>query len=170
MMTKNEILHERAQIASSIKSMQDIDYSNQCSVVEFILTPEKYAIEEEFVTEAVWMKDYTPIPGTPAFVMGVINLRGRIVSIINLKNLLNIKERGLADMSKVLILSNNNMEFGIVTDSIIGNKILDLKTLSPPPINLNRTDLEFLKGVDLNGLILLDALAILNSQKIVVQH
>lgn len=170
MKTKNEILHDRAKMASIIKSMQDIDYSNQSPVVEFILTPEKYALEEEFVAEAIWIKDYTPIPGTPAFVMGVINLRGRIVSLINLKNLLNIKERGLADMSKVLVLKNNNMEFGIVTDSIIGNKILDLKTLSPPPINLNRTGLDFLKGVDPNGLILLNALAILNSQKIVVQH
>jgi purine-binding chemotaxis protein CheW len=141
----------------------------QISVVEFLLTPERYAFAESYVSEVLSLKEITTIPGTPDFVMGVINLRGRVVSIINLKTLFNLKERGLTELNKVMILKNETMEFGVVADAILGNTIIDLSTLSAPPINLDNAGVEYITGVTSEGLILLNADSLLASKQIILK-
>ncbi len=168
MNTEKEILLARAQQTAFRKSGENKEKTATTTVVEFLLAPEKYAIEEKYVSEVLLLKDITSIPGTAAFVMGVINLRGRIVSIINLKILFNLKERGLTELNKVIILKNECMEFGIVTDSITGNKILVNDTLSPPPLNLDSTGFEYITGVTPEGLILLNAAQLLSSKQIIL--
>lgn len=169
MKTESEILIERAKLTSGRNKTNNNDQTRQVTIVEFFLSPERYGIEEKYVSEALSLKEITPIPGTPPFVMGVINLRGRIVSIINLKILFNLKERGLTELNKVLILKNEIMEFGIIADSIIGNKLIDTGTLSAPPLTLDHLGLEFISAVDPSGLIFLNAEKILKSKNIVVK-
>jgi len=169
MKTDAEVLKERALRTAGRNKVKTNDVSKLLNVVAFQLQPERFAFGEKFISEVLALKEITPVPGTPLFVMGVINLRGRIVSIINLKTLFNLKDRGLTELNKVLILKNENMEFGIVADSVIGNQQIDTETLSSPPITLDQTGTEFISGVDISGLILLDASQILNSNKLIVK-
>lgn len=162
-----DILLERAQQIAGRKKVESHQDAATISVVEFNLAPERYAIEEKFVSEVLSLKEITSIPGTPAFVMGVINLRGRIVSIVNLKTLFNLKEKGLTELNKVLILKNESMEFGIVADSIFGNRSLASNGISPPPLTLDTIGIEFITGVTPDGLVLLNALNLLTSKKII---
>jgi len=136
---------------------------NTLLIVEFLLAPERYAINSSFVSEVLSLKEITAIPGAPLFVMGVINLRGKIVSIVNLKKLFNLKEKGLTELNKVILLEHGNMEFGIVADAIAGNKLMELNDLSPPPPTLSGTGAEFISGVSPDGLILLNAESLLTS-------
>jgi len=164
-----EILLERAKKIAGRKENNILKTENTISVVEFLLSPERFAIEEKYVSEVLSLKEITPIPGTPAFVMGVINLRGRIVSIINLKTLFNLKERGLTELNKVIILNDEKTEFGIVSDSISGNKTIDLQTLSSPPLTLNTIESDNIKGITPDGLIILNAANLLNSKQIILK-
>ncbi len=164
-----EILIERANKVAGRKGNNTLITESTISVVDFLLIPEKFAIEEKYISEVLSLKEITSIPGTPAFVMGVINLRGKIVSIINLKTLFNLKERGLTELNKVIILKDENMEFGIVADSISGNKTIDLQTLSLPPLTLNTIDSENIKGITPDGLILLNAANLLISKQIILK-
>jgi purine-binding chemotaxis protein CheW len=164
-----EILLERAKKVAGRKENNILKTENTISVVEFLLSPERFAIEEKYVSEVLSLKEITPIPGTPAFVMGVINLRGRIVSIINLKTLFNLKERGLTELNKVIILKDEKTEFGIVADSISGNKTIDLQTLSSPPLTLNTIESDNIKGITPDGLIILNAANLLNSKQIILK-
>lgn len=163
------ILLERAKKVAGRKENNILTTENTISVVEFLLSPERFAIEEKYVSEVLSLKEITSIPGTPAFVMGVINLRGRIVSIINLKTLFNLKERGLTELNKVIILKNESMEFGIVVDSISGNITIDLQTVSTPPLTLNTIDSHNIKGITPDGLILLNATNLLYSKQIILK-
>jgi len=158
---------ERAKWMAVRRDTQTSLVGETLSVVEFLLTPEKYAIEVQYVTEVLTLKEITRVPGTPAYVMGVINLRGKIISIINLKSLFNLKERGLTELNKVLIIKDETMEFGIVADSISCNKIIELNTLSPIPLNLDAIGIESILGVTQDGLILLNAKNLLSSKKLV---
>lgn len=162
------ILQERAKKIAGRKDLESQYTGESITVVEFLLSPERYAFEEKFASEVFFLKEITSIPGTPSFVMGVINLRGRIVSVINLKSLFNLKERGLTELNKVIILKNDKMEFGIVADSIIGNKSLYLSTLSQPPITLDHIGAEYISGVTRDGLILLNAIQLLSSKQIII--
>ncbi|MEI7677596.1 MAG: chemotaxis protein CheW [Bacteroidales bacterium] len=167
--SEKEILIERAKKIAGRKNRDTNVAVEQISVVEFQLTPERYAFAESFVLEVLSLKEITTIPGTPDFVMGVINLRGRVVSIINLKTLFNLKERGLTELNKVMILKNETMEFGVVADAILGNAIIDLSTLSAPPINLDNAGVEYITGVTPEGLILLNANSLLTSKQIILK-
>ncbi len=167
--TEQQILLERAKSVAGRKTDQSENPGDFLSVVEFLLVPERYAIDASFVSEVLPLREVTSIPWTPPFVMGVINLRGKIVSVINLKVLFELKERGLTEMNKVIILENPRMRFGIVADAIIGNKLIPPDTISAPPLNLNITAGEFVKGVSADGLILLDAEVLLSSSKIITE-
>jgi purine-binding chemotaxis protein CheW len=160
------ILQERAKsIAGRNKTVGEADGS-LISVVEFLLKPERYAIEEKYISEVLFLKDIAPIPGTPPFVMGVINLRGRIVTVVNLKSLFRLKEKGLTDLNKVIVIQNENMEFGIVSDVIVGSKTIDTGRLCEPPLTLHGDGAEFISGVTSDGLILLNTVALLSGKTI----
>jgi len=165
--SEKDILIERAKKTAGRKNRNANISVEQITVVEFLLAPERYAFAEAYVSEVLSLKEITTIPGTPAFVMGVINLRGRVVSIINLKTLFNLKERGLTELNKVMILKNETMEFGVVADSILGNTIIELNKLSAPPITLDNAGIDYIAGVSAEGMILLNAESLLTSKQII---
>ena len=169
MKDEKSVLFERAQQIAGRKDRVNVDIDT-LTVVEFMLMPEKYAIEEKYISEVFFLKDITAIPGAPAFVMGVINLRGKILSVINLKCFFNLKDRGLSDLNKVIVIQNDNMKFGIVSDAILGSKTIALSSLSPPPLTLLNNGAEFISGVTSDGTILLHALQLLTSKQIIVNN
>lgn len=165
---QREILLERAKQISGRRDVYNQIDGKSISVIEFLLIPERYAFEEIYVSEVLFLKEITTVPGVPPFVMGVINLRGKIISIVNLKNLFNLKDRGLTELNKVMILKNDKMEFGVVADSITGNKSIFLNTLSPPPITLGKIEAEYIRGITPDGLILLNADCLLSSNHLII--
>lgn len=168
MKSEKEILIERAKKTSIKKGKGNQVTDKSISVVEFLLSPERYAFDEKYVSEVISLKYITSIPGAPSFVMGVINLRGRVVSVINLKILFNLKESGLTELNKVILLKNEKMEFGIVADSILGNKTILQNTLSPAPLTIDNVAAEYISGLTPDGLILLNAFQLLSSKQIIL--
>lgn len=170
MKSDKEILLERA-ISTAKKNISSFKKKdNTVSVVEFSLASEKYAFEKSYVSEVLILREITPIPGTPPFVMGVVNLRSKILSIINLKSLFNLKDRGLYDLTKVIVLGNGENCFGIVSDSIFGIREVDLNSASQPPLNLNSAEVEFISGIFPDGQILLNAQKLLTSPKLIIKQ
>jgi len=139
-------------------------------VVEFLLMPEKYGIESKYVSEVLSLKELTPIPGAPSFVTGIMDVRAKIISIVNLKLLFNLKETGLTQLNKIIVLKRGPMEFGIVTDAIAGTREVLLKGLGAPPATIQGTLAEYIKGITPEGLILLDGENLLTNKSIIVNQ
>lgn len=156
MSSDDQILKERARQLAK-KREDSNNNSAQTLVVEFMLFPEKYAIAASFVEEVFTLQQITPLPGTPEHLMGVINFRGRIVPVINLKNNFMLKERGLTEMNKVLLLRKDQTVFGLLTDGITGSQNIDMDQLAEPPLNLSNIGKEFITGLLQDGTIVLDA-------------
>jgi len=89
-------------------------------VIAFTLVTEIYGIESNFVKEVYTLTDFTPLPGVPSYIFGIINVRGQILPVIDLKKFFNLPEKGLGELNKVIILSNGLMEFGILADVVLG--------------------------------------------------
>src|SRR5450631_2119917 len=81
---KQGILRKRAK-ALARQLEQDHDAGTGLDILEFLLSYETYAIEMCWVAETYPLKDLTPLPCTPAFVAGIINVRGRILSVIDIR-------------------------------------------------------------------------------------
>ncbi len=162
-----EILKKRAQqLARKPETPEAL--SEKLAVIHFVLHPEHYVLEQRFVKEVFTLEDITAIPGTPSFVMGVLSHRGTVITAFNLKELFQLQETGLTEFNKIMIVSDGEHTFGIVTDEIHGVMHLDVHTLSPAPDTISETGRDFIKGVSPEGLILLDAEKLLASDRMVI--
>ena len=139
-------------------------------MIEFRLASETYGIESRFVREVYPLKDFTPLPGTPPFVLGIVNVRGQIVSVVDLKRFFSLPDRGLGQLNKVIIIRNDRMEFGILADAILGTYSIPLEAIQPPLPTVTGIGAEYLKGVTGECVIILEAERILCDEKIVVHE
>ena len=141
-------------------------------ILEFTLGKERYAFVLKWVSEVCRVSEITEIPGTPAFVKGIVNFRSRIYSVIDLGRLLNLPanpDEGIDVVgSQLLILTSRDMEFAIRIDRLEGVRSLPIKNLQPHLATLEGAKAKYFKGVTSDHLILLDAEKILTDKKIVV--
>ena len=161
------ILKKRAH-ELSIEQIETTTGQELIEIIEFSLGYERYGLETSFIREVYPLKDFTPLPGTPAFLLGIINVRGQIISVIDLKKFFNIPEKGLGELNKVIIIKNERMEFGILADTIEGTYSIPLETVKSSPFTGDFIVTEYIKGVTREHLIVLDAEIILNDEKIIV--
>jgi len=132
-----------------------------------MLAYERYAIDTSFVREVHPLKDITALPGTPPFIAGIVNVRGRIVSVVDLKQFFDLPVRGLTDLNKVVILDDGQMEFGLLVDAIVGVQRLALDTIQSKPATLTGVRTGYLLGVTAEPTVILDAAKILGDPAIV---
>ena len=110
---KKAILKARAHDLAAIRN-EELGQEEAIDVLEFRLACEAYAVETSYVQEVLAVGTITPLPGTPAFIVGVVNVRGRIHSVMDLKQLFDIPAKGLGDLNRLIILKSGAMEFGIL--------------------------------------------------------
>jgi len=122
---KRSIPEARAQ-ALAKEPKGDIIEREHLEIIQFRLASETYGIETKFVREVYPLKDFTPLPCTPGFVLGVVNVRGQILSVVDLKTFFNIPEKGLGEMNKAIAIRNERIEFGILADIILGVQLIAL--------------------------------------------
>ncbi len=163
---KKSILKSRAHILAK-EEHNETNQQEYTEIVEFRLASENYAFETAFVREVYLLNNYTTLPGIPDFILGIVNIRGQIISVIDLKKLFNLPATGLGELNKIIVLQNGKMEFGILADVIIGSYPILLKDSGPLTIrNMNGSIKDYLKGVTSSHLIILDARKILEDKKL----
>lgn len=162
------VLLARARaLAQPVASARD---GTSLQVLVFRLAHERYAVDIDAVREVCPLKSLTPLPGVPDFVMGIVNLRGHVVSVLDLKRFFGLPETGLTDMNKIVLLADENMEFGLLADAVTGVLMVDSEALAQTSLPLNDARLPYLKGVTADHLILLDARQLLNDPRMVVDE
>ena len=166
---KKRILRARAQALAAVPA-ERVAAARTVDVVMFRLADEAYGIELPFVREVYPLKAFTPVPCTPAFVLGIINIRGQILSVIDLGKFFDLPEKGLTDLNKVVVLSRGAMELGILADEVVGVQVIPLDRIQPIPPILAGLRETYLKGVTPERLAVLDGGAILSDRSIVVDE
>lgn len=139
-------------------------------VVEFMLAYERYAVESRYVREVSYLVSLTPLPCTPAFVLGIVNLRGEIIPVIDLKKFFDLPEKGLTDLDKIIVLQSGKILFGILADAIVGVRRILLTHIQPSLPTLTGVRKNYLKGVTPERLVVLDAEKLLTDENIIVQE
>jgi len=163
------ILHERAlALAAEPDGTQPL--GDSIEVVEFLLAHERYAVESSYVREVYPLENLTPLPCTPAFVLGIVNLRGEIVSVIDARKFFDLPQTGLPDLNKVIVLKSGNMVFGILADVILGVRRIALAEIQPSLPTLTGIRDKYLKGITPERTVVLDAGKLLADEELVVQE
>lgn len=165
---KRLILKERARALAGETGDKKPE-QGRTEIIVFRLASEIYGFETTFVREAFQLKDYTAIPGTPPFVVGVVNVRGQILSVLDFRKFFNLPGNGLGELNKLIIIHNNEMEFGVLTDEIIGIRNIVPGELQQSLPTLQGLKEEYLKGITADRLIILDADKLLSDKNIIVK-
>ncbi len=129
--------------------------------VAFLLAQETYAVESRYVREVYPLKELTPLPGAPPFLLGIASVHGQILPVVDLKRLFELPEKGLADLNKLVILREGSAELGILADQMLGMRAIPVREIEPSLPTLVGIRAEFLRGVTQGPIVVLDARKIL---------
>lgn len=161
------VLKDRARLLA-LEPETDVASEDRIEVTEFLLNDERYAVESLHVREVSHVRSLTPVPCTPAFVVGLMNLRGEVLPVIDLKRFFGIVGQELTGGAKVIVLRGDAMEFGILVDAVPGVIEVRLDSLQPSLATLTGIRAKYLRGVTEDRLAVLDAAALLADEEIVV--
>ena len=137
-------------------------------VLTFALGVERYAIETRYVREVVRLADFSPVPGVPEFVLGVTNLRGDILCLIDLRKFFDVSSKGLTDLSRMVVTGIERAEFGILVDETFEIARLHPDHIVPAPESVAGVARKYLLGVTREALIALDGAALLRDPRLYV--
>jgi purine-binding chemotaxis protein CheW len=163
------ILKERAR-ALAREPEAEAPADQRIEGLAFLLAHETYAFESRFVREVFPLEHLTPLPCTPAFVLGIVNLRGEILSVVDIKKLFDLPDKGLTDLNKVIVLQSGGMHFGILADAIGSVHCIPRAEIQPPLPTLTGIRQDYLLGVTAERLIFLDAEKLLSDEKLIVHE
>jgi purine-binding chemotaxis protein CheW len=163
------ILHGRARALARTPRRASAE-GVMLEVLEFRLASERYAVESRLVQEVHPLRDLTPLPCTPPFVLGIVNVRGRILPVLDLKKFFDLPERGLTDLHRIILVRGNDLELGLLADVIVGVRSVEADNLQPSLPTLTGIRADFLKGVSDERLVVLDLHRILLDPKIIVHE
>ncbi|MCD9023383.1 chemotaxis protein CheW [Cohnella silvisoli] len=145
--------------------------AEEMKVIVFTLAQEEYGIEVDKVRTIERLVPITRVPKTPAFVKGVINLRGIVIPVIDLRGRFGLPETDLTENSRIIIVAANDLEVGFIVDS--ANDVMDVMsdTIENPPEVLGGIKAKYLSGVAKIGesrlLILLNLVEVLSRNEII---
>ncbi len=139
----------------------------------FKLTDEEYGVEILKVREINGIMDITAVPQMPAYMKGVINLRGKVIPVVDLRLKFGLKEIDHTEQTCIIVVDVGK-EIGIIVDTV--SEVLDVseENIEPPPAMGGSVDTSFILGMGKVGdtvKILLDIDKVLNSDELgVVVH
>ncbi|HAK60421.1 MAG TPA: chemotaxis protein CheW [Nitrospiraceae bacterium] len=122
------------------------DSGPQVHLVTFTLEKEEFAVDIDRVQEIIRVGQITPVPNTPEFIDGVINLRGKVIPVFNLRRRLNLAEGALTKHSRIMIVETKTRVLGMLVDAVQQVLWLPAASVEAPPEEAGRTTAK-VKGI-----------------------
>lgn len=137
-------------------------------LVGFKIGDEEYAVDILMVQEIIRMMQVTKVPNAPDFVDGVINLRGRIIPVIDLRTKLGLKRKDVDKDKRIIVVEVSGKTVGFIVDAVTEVLRIPSSITEPPPDIITSVRSEFIKAVgklEDRLLILIDLEKILSSDE-----
>lgn len=115
--------------------------------VGFKLGKEKYAIDIMVIEEILRKTEITPVPKAPDFIQGIINIRGRVIPVVDLKNKLNLGMVDDSQTSRIIITNIGGKKVGFLVDEVDEVLRIEKDTIEDAPALAVNIDSQYIKGV-----------------------
>jgi purine-binding chemotaxis protein CheW len=155
-----EILRARAQrVAAGIKTE---DETAVFTVLLVTVQQERYAMPVEQINSIFERITVVPVPGTPPFIAGISNIRGRIIPVLDLGLLMNIPGERSTDSGVLVLVETRELEVAFRVDATLESQTFPNTSLSALPTDFEAKRSTYLRGLLPGGIALLDIHTILN--------
>lgn len=116
----------------------------------FLIGSETYAIEISYVTEIIGIQPITEVPEVPEYIRGIINLRGKIIPVMDVRLRFKKPFMGYAERTCVIVINVNEISIGLIVDSVAEViSIPDSDIVAPPEVGKGSS--KFIKGIGKTG-------------------
>ena len=161
------ILEARARALSRV---HEVETGDSTQLVVFSLADETYGIPTGYVREVQPLREISPVPCTPDFVVGIINIRGSIYSVVDIRKFLGVPEQEITALTKVILVNTAGLEVGILADDVSGSMSVPLAEIKPPLATAASIKEEYVQGVTSDMLIILNLEALMRDERIIVHE
>ena len=148
----------------------EIEDTQEDKYLTFLINSEEYGIEIRFVTEIIGIQNITQVPDMPSYVKGVINLRGKVIPVMDVRLRFGAVERAYDDRTCIVVINIKDQPIGLVVDRV--SEVLDIpqSEIEPAPELRRGKGNKFIQGMGKVGeavKLLLNAESLLFSQEII---
>ena len=172
-----QIFEERARLLARLPEAASSD-EETLELVTFHLGAEYIGLPSALVyeTQPLRIFQWTPVPCAPPFIVGILNLRGHLCSIMDLTRFWGLPARPLADRAHILLVrggiceDGKPMELTLLADDVPQICKMPLASLSPPPATLPPQVQDYVRGVSPDLLIVLDLERLLSDPQLMVHE
>ncbi|WP_200763793.1 chemotaxis protein CheW [Nitrosophilus alvini] len=138
-MTETEVLGIKEDIVEEINTEE--------RVISFRLNDELVGIDIKNVIKITKHMDITPVPKTEEYILGVMNLRGSIVPVVDLKKMLGLESDSEESREFILVIDSDLGNIGLTVDEIVGATSINPEDIHSPPMNSIGIDPKYITGV-----------------------
>lgn len=155
----------RRQADSFIDTFEEDTQKNK--FLTFSLGDEAYGIDIMYVTEIVGIQPITEVPELPDFIKGIINLRGKIIPVMDARVKFSKAVKDYNDRTCIVVIDVTNLTIGIIVDAVSEVMNINEEDIVPPP-NINSAGRKYIKSVGKSGndvILILDCEQLLNENE-----
>ncbi|NOQ51562.1 MAG: chemotaxis protein CheW [Desulfuromonadaceae bacterium] len=131
---------------SSIISVDSED-TQKDKYLTFHLAGEDYGIEICYVIEIIGIQNITDVPDMPAFIRGVINLRGKVIPVMDVRARFSLPDRDYDDRTCIIVVNIDGTEVGLVVDEVSEVADIPEASVEPPPRTGKGTGGQYIQGM-----------------------
>lgn len=159
-----QVLQERARKLARVTETEAV-HGEQLLVIAFTVAGERYAIETRYVHEVVRFARCAPVPGVPEILVGLMNLRGELVAVFDIREVFGLARGPIASSARVLVLGDDRAAFGILVDDIEHTASVSAQALIDPSESVVGIARQCIRGVTDDALIVLHGDALLSDNR-----
>lgn len=152
---KEALLKSRSEKLAQMQQTEERS-KNTIDLLLFTLLGETYGVESIYAQEVFPVKELTPLPSVPNYVSGVIQVRRKVYSLVDLRKFFGFPLKNENNGSKAIILGNNEMAFGLLTEEVVGILSINTDDLQAALPSMQGIYLQFIKGITKDRVVVLD--------------
>lgn len=155
-----KVLEARARVIAKPASLQQ--HVARDHYLQFRLGPvELYGIPYHYLEELLYVGNLARVPCTPAFVAGVINYRGELLTLLDLKQFFRVDVAGLGEDARIIVVKYGSMRVGLLVDAVDGNESYQDTEVLPPLSSDGVSNMDYVLGIHQGRVTLLNLQALL---------
>lgn len=146
---------------------EEMEDTQEDKYLTFVLNREEYGIEIKHVIEIIGIQNITSVPDMPSYIKGVINLRGKVIPVMDVRMRFSISEQAYNERTCIIVITVNEQLVGLIVDEV--SEVLDIpkSSVEPPPKVSRGAGNKFVHGMGKVG----DAVKILlNADKLLFEE
>ncbi len=134
--------------ARNISEVEEIEDTQEGQFLTFTLAQQEYGIEIRHVTEIIGIQRITDLPDMPAYIKGVINLRGKVIPVVDVRLRFGMENRKYDERTCIIVVNFNDAAVGLVVDTVSEVMNIPAHNIEPSPkASLKSSGGRFIKGL-----------------------